>query len=111
MKILPYMTMVKYRIDFWKKVPNGDERWKKIVAAIQAARQLFSERIINGTANARDYSSPMIFMAGEQELCEQAYCNMLGVASSQGYRGNLWKKAVSFCNGGKSYIIYLIETH
>lgn len=102
MRNLPYMTMAKYRVEFWGKIPNSDERWNKFVEAIKSARQLFAERIVNGTANASDYSTPMIFLADKHEMCEQAYCNMLGVATSQGYKSSLWKKAVSFCNGGKS---------
>jgi hypothetical protein len=107
MKTLSHMTMVKYRLDFWGKTPNSKDRWNKFVEAIKAARKLFTVRILNGTALACNYDTPMIFMADNQELCEQAYCNMLGVATSQGYRSSLWKHAVSFCNGGKFCFIEL----
>lgn len=99
---LSFKTMVELRRDFWGKKPNGNERWEKFVTAIKSARNLFSERAVNGTISGSDYSTPMIFMAGQQEMCEQAYCNMLGVATTQGYKSSLWKQAVSYCSGRKS---------
>ena len=103
LKRIPFMTMIKYRKAFWGKTPNGNERWKKYCTAINAARNLYVERILNGSAVAADYTTPMIFMADDQEVCEQAYCSMLGIVTTQGYRMKAWKDAVSFCcgDGGK----------
>ena len=97
--------MVRARRDFWGKYPNGKERWKKYVAAINAARQLYVKRIVDTPAAAAKYATPMIFIADGQELCELAFCSMLGIVTTQGYRMQAWKDALAYCRGGEFILL------
>ena len=94
MKNLSFDDLCSARADFWADHPNAMQRRKKMRAAIECARKNYLLQASVEAMNPEEYANQMVFYCGAREVCERAFCNIIGVASRQGFKSRVWNSIV-----------------
>ena len=98
---IQYFTLLEFRANFWGDEPTPSQRRKLMMDEIQKARERYMKKAAAESIDPKEYPKQLIFMANDIEMCEQAFANMLGVCTLDGYRSKTWVSVVDEVIGGK----------
>jgi hypothetical protein len=94
-----YTTVREFRKDFWGKEPSPVERRNKMFNLIRQARDAYLKKVAIDPVDLTAYPNQLLFEAEGTQMCEQAFVNMLGLGTAQGYRSVTWIDQVDIFNG------------
>jgi hypothetical protein len=94
-----FKTVKEYRNQFWGKEPSPAERRNLMATMIRKARDAYLKKIATENVDSAAYPNQLLLEANGIEMCEQAFVNMLGLGTSQGYRSSTWINEVDIFNG------------
>jgi hypothetical protein len=106
-----FEQLTVHREKFWGgKPPTAKVRREKIGRILKEAREEYFKRLESqGGAvktNAKREDN-LLFVIDKEEVCEKAYVNILGLASSKGDKSKMWNDEVSKFFG-MYFIMYII---
>ena len=103
-KGLTVEAMQNFRTAFWGDLPTPRERRKKVIAAINTARQNYLRLSSIEALDPKDYPSQLLFRSEGKFVCEKYFANLVGMNDRDtSFKNKVWVNEVkSFLDGKTS---------